>query len=163
MSNEPEYVKQLRELYKAYTGRELEAALGVTTRSIQNYIKEAERTTPSNPTINKIRELFAKHAKGEKLEIKNPDRSDQDLKDKYIQLLERMDREKTELLEKVSLSLSLLPKSNEALTDLILQGQVAVAQKIEDSLNKNLKELSKKIDSLPLNVPDKKQVSKGKH
>jgi hypothetical protein len=87
MSNEPEYIKQLRELYKTYTGKELEQALDVTTRSIQNYLKPENPTVPGGAVIDNIREAFAKHIKGQGIK-KNPDPLDQDFRSKYLALIE---------------------------------------------------------------------------
>jgi transcriptional regulator with XRE-family HTH domain len=93
MDHEPEYIKQLRELYKTYTGRELEAALGISIRSVQNYLKEENPTIPSNKVIKKVREVFAHHVSNGNLEIKNPGpEPDQGYKDLYIaQLKEHND------------------------------------------------------------------------
>jgi transcriptional regulator with XRE-family HTH domain len=64
MPKQSDYVKQLSELYQTYTGKELEEVLGVTTRSIQNYIKEDEPTIPRPEVIEKIREAYANHSTG---------------------------------------------------------------------------------------------------
>lgn len=64
MVQEPDYIIQLRELYENYPGKELESALGVTIRSIQNYLKKEERTTPGKEVIGKIREAFANYKEG---------------------------------------------------------------------------------------------------
>jgi transcriptional regulator with XRE-family HTH domain len=63
--HESKYTKQLETLYNAYPGKDLEAALGVTIRSMQNYLKKENPTTPGKDVINKIREVYAKHERGQ--------------------------------------------------------------------------------------------------
>jgi predicted transcriptional regulator len=67
MTKQIDYLNQLQELYDAYTGKELEAALGVTTRSIQNYLKQGNPAKPGKGVIIKIREVYAKHQEGKPL------------------------------------------------------------------------------------------------
>lgn len=63
--HDSKYTKQLQELYDAYPGKDLEAVLKVSIRSIQNYLKKYNATTPGKDVINRIREVYAKHEKGE--------------------------------------------------------------------------------------------------
>jgi transcriptional regulator with XRE-family HTH domain len=68
MTKEADYKKQLRELYEMHKGKELEAALGITIRSVQNYLKEEDPRTPSPEIQEKIRETFANHCEGRPLD-----------------------------------------------------------------------------------------------
>jgi hypothetical protein len=61
------YIAQLQELYDAYPGKELEAALGVTVRSMQNYLKQENPTIPGKEVINRIREVYANYKQGRPL------------------------------------------------------------------------------------------------
>jgi transcriptional regulator with XRE-family HTH domain len=61
MTKEPTYIKELRELNETYRGKELEAALGITIRSVQNYLNPASKREPSPEMQRKISEVFANH------------------------------------------------------------------------------------------------------
>lgn len=90
MSKDAVYLSKLNTLLEAYDTELIAGLLGVTGRSIQNYTS-VNPTTPHKSTLRKLDEIFAKHSKGERLDVtetKNPDRVDQDYKDKYITLLE---------------------------------------------------------------------------
>jgi hypothetical protein len=62
------YINQLQELYDTYPGKELEAALGVSVRSMQNYIKKDGPTVPGKDVQNRIREVYANFKEGKPLE-----------------------------------------------------------------------------------------------
>jgi hypothetical protein len=153
MSKEKSYTEMLNELYETYKGKELEQILGVTVRSMQNYLKPDNPSTPSKDVVSKIREAFEFHVKHGHL--KNPDQSDQDLSKKYIALLETAYNEKTELLKKIEVSLDELPKRMVDLTakaiasqhELSLElrnGQVAIIEELE-ALKSSVNSFGKKI------------------
>jgi phage repressor protein C with HTH and peptisase S24 domain len=54
------YKDQLRELLKAYTQVEVADYLGITDRTIQNYLDEEKPTKPHQKTIRNIGELYTK-------------------------------------------------------------------------------------------------------
>jgi hypothetical protein len=62
------YINQLQELYDTYPGKELEAALGVTVRSMQNYLKKENATIPGRDVVNRIREVYANFKDGKPLD-----------------------------------------------------------------------------------------------
>jgi predicted transcriptional regulator len=120
MNTEKSYTEMLKELYETYKGKELEQVLGVTIRSVQNYLKPDNPSTPSKDVIGKIRESYAYHLKHGCLNTKNPDQSDQDLTSKYILLLETTLEEK---LKKIEASLDELPKRMVDLTAKAISAQ----------------------------------------
>ena len=101
MSESKPYVAQLAELYESYKGKELEEVLGVTTRSIQNYLKEENPSTPGKEVIAAIREVFAKHSAGIPIGQLKPNDSDDDYKEKYFGLLKDYNANSNELKEMV--------------------------------------------------------------
>jgi hypothetical protein len=142
MSTEKSYTEMLKELYETYKGKELEQVLGVTVRSMQNYLKPGNPSIPSKDVVGKIREAYAYHIKHGCLNTKNPDQSDQDLNSKYILLLENTLKEKTELLQKVESSLAQLPvrmvdlttkaiSSQHELSLELRNGQAAIIEELE--------------------------------
>lgn len=67
------YKDELQELYKIYKGKDLEAALGVSVRSIQNYLKDENPSTPGDDVIDKIHEAFANYKEGKPLKSEATD------------------------------------------------------------------------------------------
>jgi hypothetical protein len=61
------YKNELRELYESYSGKELEKALGISQRSMQNYLKEDDPRTPKPEIQTRIHEAFANHRNGKPL------------------------------------------------------------------------------------------------
>jgi hypothetical protein len=159
MTQPTAYKEQLKELYQTYTGKELEQAIGVSTRSIQNYLKEEKPSLPGPEVVRKIREAYAKHQKEGVILNKESTPEGVDLKDKYITLLEATVREKSELIHKVETSLALLPESMQMLTDLILQGQTALLRRMEE----NFEALTRKLSESPDTAGNKKPSRMGKH
>jgi len=151
MGKEPDYVVQLRILYNTYTGKELEQAIGVTTRSIQNYLKEENRTTPSNDVVSNIREAYAKHANGEPIKKESAPLEGADYKDKYIALLERNLKVEQEVSE-VRKSLEQSSIDNLALATKILEGQAEIREMLLEHIAHNIAAL-----------PDAKQGGKNKN
>lgn len=61
------HIDELQELYNNYKGKDLETVLGVSVRSIQNYLKEENPSTPNDKVVEKIHEAFANHKAGKAL------------------------------------------------------------------------------------------------
>jgi hypothetical protein len=163
--------------FKAYVDQQrlskvkLADALGMTKQNLFSLFKSKEFQKETKQKIEKALNITWDMVNRVNIDpvdiiagptINNPDPMSQDYREKFYQLLEKNSKLE-EKIERIESNLALLPKSMEALTDLVLKGQDQVARKLEDGLNQNLKDFSAKIDSLPLNVPGKKQVSKGKH
>jgi hypothetical protein len=64
MSKQISTIEELRELYETYTGKELEPAIGVSVRQMQNYLKEEGPSNPSKEVERNIREAYRKHKDG---------------------------------------------------------------------------------------------------
>jgi transcriptional regulator with XRE-family HTH domain len=166
MSTEKSYQEQLRELYETYAGKELEAVLGVTVRSIQNYLKNDNPTIPSREVISKIRESFAKHKEGKELnapvEVNNPGPMSQDYREKFYQLLDKNSKLE-EKIDKIESNLNHIPGSMEKLTELILEGQQSRISELYVLLSKDLSVLTEKIAAISSSGSHKKPIRKEKH
>ena len=90
-------------LVKAYSTEEIAESIGVTVRSIQNYLSETKPTTPHPDTLRKIDETFAKYREGKPIsgQMKGLSTSmDGDITSRYIDLLEVQVKDR-ELLKEV--------------------------------------------------------------
>lgn len=64
MTKEPTYLKELRELHENHDAGVLEAALGITIRSVQNYLNPDMGRVPKDKIQEKIHETFANYRAG---------------------------------------------------------------------------------------------------
>jgi DNA-binding transcriptional MerR regulator len=105
MNPKAQYKKELTELINAHGAQVVADALGVTLRSIQNYVSETKSLTPHESTIRKIHEVFAKHgsglplANGKEAPVLEGNEKIISLLEKHISVLERQIDEKDRLIE----------------------------------------------------------------
>jgi hypothetical protein len=140
MDKQIKYTDQLQELYKSYTGKELEVVLGVTIRSIQNYLKQENPAIPGKEVVNKIREAYANHMEGKPLggdqlnESMFGNQSILNLAESNRMLAESNKRMVDSILEKITLldyiktNLDKLPDSMVRLTGTAVEKQAEATQ-----------------------------------
>jgi transcriptional antiterminator len=139
MTQPTAYKAQLSELYKTYTGKELEQAIGVSTRSIQNYLKEEKPSIPGPEVVRKIHEAYAKHQKEGVIINKESTPTEVDYRDEYIALLKKTIQEKENSLHRLELNLNQMKIDMDLLAARILEGQKEVVQQVSEVLEAKLK------------------------
>lgn len=65
MTQKVEYKKMISELLNAYGEQVTAERLGITPRSLYNYLSDAKPTTPHLKTLRKLQETYANHLKGQ--------------------------------------------------------------------------------------------------
>ena len=158
MSPKEEYQTCISELLNTYGEHATAEWLGVTTRSLYNYLSKTKPTIPHDRTLRSLKEIFERHRNGElkaseQKRVEDPKDKIIELQEQQIALLKEHVNVKTEALNdyknKLSISAQELQKQaiiNQAYLKTILQVQARMVAALEKS--KTSEEIQIEINAL---------------